>query len=633
MSILKIKNEKGEWQGVTSVKGEKGEPGISPDITVAKNDKNTYKLRINTKERQFTTPNLKGDAAASIGNTDGELGRIDNWYEWEGHRVTPANGDLPALPRLETHNTRYCFDHDVVMYTMDGLPNDKGICSFEDYTRHEGSVITVPPNGQETLTDYVIYNARPKYEWDTWDDKQLMKKERRLGFPNMAARTPNGDCPFTPGDWNWIDVKMYDAADIPAVADTGLLYFGKAPGIGEDNEEGVVGDAPEIPDGQLMELDRETPPLLGLISVAPRMKTGIWMTFDQDAEGNCCGEDYQWGISRILERIHEHDQAVQDHPREMGCVLVCDGDLQKATDCEDYNVFKEAQGCRGIAVALNPNTNYTIESLNGPVAILASSTSITSYHGESMCYHPYVTKVKTDLFETRVETVTVSKGNEATIVGANTIEPTGKVATSQDKIFGTRLMYYTNDKPAYVGRAEVPAVCRTPHKVIDKDESFTFRTGTTYNGGFMGNPHYGVYLFCWNEEDYAGIKITEGIEKYSDVNAERIAAGATKMKMSVKFGNPNDETILGNDDINYYEYNIRLSDTTDDNGYVRYLTNECKKSYDLDEFSLVGHHHTVDEIDNIADLKIPTMEISVETLVDGVSPLEENHYYFVVEGE
>ena len=632
MSVLKIKNEKGEWQGVTSVKGEKGEPGISPDITVFKNDRNTYKLCIDTKDRKFTTPNLKGDKATNIGNTDGELGVIDNWYNWEGHRVTPATGPLPALPRLETHNTRYCFDHDVVMYTMDGEPNEKGICSFENYTRHEGSVISVPPNGQDTLADYVIYNARPKYEWDTWDEKQLMKRKSRLGFPNMAAVSSDGTCPFEPGDWNWINVQMYDAGDIPSVADTGLLYFGKVPGIGEENEEGIIQNAPEIPEGQQMELDRDTPPLLGLITVAPRMKCGIWMTFDQDAEGNCCGEEDQWGISRILNHIHNTEAYRECHEKEMNCVLACDADLHKATDCEDYNVFKEAQGHRGIAVALKPNTNYTIESMNGPVAILAASTSINAYDGESLCYHPYITKVKTDLFETRVETVTVSKGNEATIVGANTIEPTGKVAVSQDKIFGTRLMYYVNDKPAYVGRAEVPAVLRTPNKVIEKDESFTFRTGTTYTGGFKGNPHYGVYLFCWNEEDYAGIKITEGIEKYSEINAERIAAGATKMKLDVKFGDPKDSS-LPDTGISYYEYNIRLSDTTDDGGYVRYLTNEVKKSYDLDEFALVGHHHTIEDLDNVEDLKIPVMEISNETLIEGVSPLEENHYYFVVEGE
>jgi hypothetical protein len=633
MSILKIKNEKGEWQGVTSVKGEKGEPGVSPDITVEKNDRNTYKLRIKTEDRMFTTPNLKGDRAKDVGNTDGELGVIDNWYDWEGHRVTPALTELPALPRLETHPTRYCFDHDVVMYTMDGEPNEKGICSFENYTRHEGSVITVEPNGQDTLADYVIYNARPKYEWDTWEEKQLMKRESRLGFPNMAVKSSDGTCPFEPGDWNWINVHMYDAADIPAVSDVGLLYYGRPEHMIDKGDESLNDGTIDIPEGQQMELDINEPPLNRLISTAPRMKNAIWLTFDKDAEGNCCGEDYQWGISRAIQDVAYHQAALESHPREMGCVLINEGDIYKANDCDGHNMFKDAEGHRGIAVALKPNTNYTIESLNGPVAILASSTAMNAYNGVGeCCYAPYVTKVKTDLYETRVETITVSRRQESEIVGADTSSGTGKVPVGQDKVLGTTLMYYIDKDPAYVGRADVPAVCRVPNKVIEKDEYFTFRTGETYTGGFIGNPHYGVFLFCWNEEDYSGIKITEGVEPYSVLDAERIAAGATKMKLNVKFGAEDDESLSDND-VNYYEYNIRLADTTEDNGYVRYLTNECKKSYDLDEFALVGHHHTIEDLDNVEDLNIPVMEVSTVTLSDGISPLEENHFYFVYEGE
>ena len=157
MSILKVKNENGEWKGITSVKGEKGDPGVSPDITVAQNDRKTYKLKIDTKDRQFTTPNLKPDESAYIGNTDGQLGMIDNWYELEGHLVTPALSELPELPRLPVqYDTRYIFDHNVVMYTMEGEPNDKGIFSWEDYERHEGSEIVVKPNGQDALNDDII---------------------------------------------------------------------------------------------------------------------------------------------------------------------------------------------------------------------------------------------------------------------------------------------------------------------------------------------------------------------------------------------------------------------------------------------------------------------------------------------
>jgi hypothetical protein len=197
-------------------------------------------------------------------------------------------------------------------------------------------------------------------------------------------------------------------------------------------------------------------------------------------------------------------------------------------------------------------------------------------------------------------------------------------------------MYYVNTDPSYVGRAEVPTVCRTPHKVIEKGENFTFRIGNKnpLSFGVTYVPAtWGVYLFCWNEEDYAGIKITEGTEPYSVINAERIAAGATKMKMNVMFGNGDDT--FNDHDVNYYEYNIRLVDTTEDNGYVRYLTNECKKSYDLDEFSLVGHHHKLEDIDDLQDLvdTIPKTELSTVSLADGVSELAENTFYFVYEGE
>ena len=644
MSILKIKNEKGEWQGVTSIKGDKGDPGVSPDITVAKNDRNTYKLRINTKDRMFTTPNLKAEQAAQIGNTDGELGVIDNWYDWEGHRVTPALSELPKLPRLESFDTRYCFDHDVVMYTMDGEPNDKGICSFEDYTRHEGSVITVPPNGQEYLTDYIIYNARPKFPWDTWEEKQLMQRENRLGFPNMYAGWSDEsdsyvyNCAFKPGDWNYIDCFMYDAADIPSVWEDGLFYYGRPTTMVPEGDQGGIGGVTgEISGGQKMELDVNEPPLYNLVRTAPEMKKGLWFNFDEFAEGNCCGEEHQWGITKILDRVHAQEAATERNPREMGCVLISEGDIKKATDCEGYNMFKEAEAHRGIVVALKPNVNYTIESMNGPVAILSPNTGMTAYYEhEKLGGSPYVTKVKKDLYETRVETITVSRREESQILGADTTSGTGKVPVGQDKVLGTTLMYYVNNDPTYVGRADVPAVCRTPQKVIEKGENFTFRIGNRnpYSYGVRYVPAtWAVYLFCWNEEDYAGIKITEGTEPYSVLNSERIAAGATKMKLNVKFGSGDD--VLDDFDTNYYEYNIRLNDTTEDNGYVRYLTNECKKSYDLDEFSLVGHHHTLDEIDDLQDLvdTIPIVELSTHTLADGITPLEENHLYLVYEGE
>ena len=621
MSILKIKNANGEWQGITSVKGDKGDPGVSPDITVYKNDRKTYQLQIDTKDRKFTTPNLRPDESAYIGNTDGQLGMIDNWYELEGHLVTPALSELPELPRLPVqYDTRYIFDHNVVMYTMEGEPNDKGIFSWEDYERHEGSEIVVKPNGQDTLNDYIIYDARPKYEWDTWEDKQLMNKV--LGAPDMIANWDENNqeyvhpgCPFKPGDWNWIDGYMVDAADVPAVCDVGLYTFGTP------NENGEFGP------GTAMTLDVNEPPLYNLVMTAPKMKNGIWMTMAQDAEGNCCGDQADWGISKIITHAKAQETKRTSYPEEMNMVLVSDGDINKATDADGNNMFKSAEKHRGIMVALSPSKNYTIESLNGTVAIFSPCAGMTMYDGSSINDGKYVTKVKKDLYETRVETVTVSRSTETQIVGGDTTSGAGKIPVCQDKVLGTKLMYYVNNNPSYVGRAEIPTILRCPNKVIHKGESCTFRISNTVQQ-FVPN-YWGVYLFCWNEEDYAGIKITEGIEPYSNLESERIASGATKFNMKVCFGHTGDG--LGDADAPKYEWNIRLVDTTEDNGYVRYSNADIKKSYDLDEFSLVGHHHELADISDLDTLTstIPKMEMSTVSLADGTSPLAENTFYFV----
>lgn len=626
MSVLKIKNDKGEWQGITSVKGEKGDQGVSPDIYVSKNDRKTYQLTIDTKNRKFTTPNLRPNESAYIGNVDGELGMIDNWFDPEGHRVTPALTELPQLPRVpEQYATRYIFDHDVVMYTMDGEPNDKGINSWEQYTRHEGSEIVLQPNGQDVLEDYIIYNARPKYEWDTWEDKQLMEKVE--GYPDMIAnwdkynnKYVHPGCPWKAGQWNWINGFMVDAKEVPAVCDEGLYNWGKP-----DEKTGAFGEPTQ------MSLDPQEPPLYNLIRTAPAMKNAIWMTMAQNAEGNCCGEEEQWGITKALYWANKQEEYREAHPDEMNMVLVGESDISRANDANGNNVFRDAELHRGIMVALEPSKFYTIESLNGQVAIFSPCAGFTNRNGEEGNYGKYVTKVMKDMYETRVETITISRREETQIIGATTTGAQGKVPVGQDKVLGTTLMYYVNDDPAYVGRAEIPAVLRTPQKVINKGESCTFRISNTVQS-FVPN-YWGVYLFCWNEEDYAGIKITEGVEPYSVMESERIASGATKFNMKVKFGDEDDG--LGDPNASIYEWNIRLVDTTEDGGYIRYSSNEIKKSYDLDEFSLVGHTHELDDIVDLEEVTntIPKMELSTVSLSDGASPLEENTFYFVYEGE
>ena len=112
--------------------------------------------------------------------------------------------------------------------------------------------------------------------------------------------------------------------------------------------------------------------------------------------------------------------------------------------------------------------------------------------------------------------------------------------------------------------------------------------------------------------------------------SERLATGATKFNMKIYFGEA-DSNQLSDVNLPRYEYNVKLVDTTEDNGYVRYLTNELKKSYDLDEFAMYGHEHRLEDIADLQELKdtVPKMQLSTTTLVDGVSKLEPNTFYFV----
>lgn len=54
-------------QGVRGRKGEKGDQGFSPTVTVSENTLNTYKLKVLTVDGEFETPNLRGSII-----TDGE---------------------------------------------------------------------------------------------------------------------------------------------------------------------------------------------------------------------------------------------------------------------------------------------------------------------------------------------------------------------------------------------------------------------------------------------------------------------------------------------------------------------------------------------------------------------------------
>ena len=75
----------------------------------------TYKLRVTTEEKDFITPNLKGQGGTGgSGNISSELGTIDNYKEIEGEIIPTYNMDLPPLPMF-MGGTRYAFERPVVL--------------------------------------------------------------------------------------------------------------------------------------------------------------------------------------------------------------------------------------------------------------------------------------------------------------------------------------------------------------------------------------------------------------------------------------------------------------------------------------------------------------------------------------
>lgn len=74
-------------QGVRGRKGEKGDTGFSPTVTVSENTLNTYKLKVLTVDGEFETPNLRGSIIA-----DGEGSYIR--YDATTDKLYVSNPDI-----------------------------------------------------------------------------------------------------------------------------------------------------------------------------------------------------------------------------------------------------------------------------------------------------------------------------------------------------------------------------------------------------------------------------------------------------------------------------------------------------------------------------------------------------------
>ena len=181
--------------------------------------------------------------------------------------------------------------------------------------------------------------------------------------------------------------------------------------------------------------------------------------------------------------------------------IFAEGHIKQNTDVEGNNALKDADKHMGIFVALDPDKNYTIETLNGQVAIYAPYNNISLANGASsdnLNYGKHVGKVKSLLMESYLETISIERKEETQIVGENTVQAQGKVPIAGDKVLGTKVSYYVNENPDAFGLAEVPSVFNTPHKVLDKGESLTFRISNYKWEVPSVNPFvlWGIYLFC-----------------------------------------------------------------------------------------------------------------------------------------
>jgi hypothetical protein len=269
-------------------------------------------------------------------------------------------------------------------------------------------------------------------------------------------------------------------------------------------------------------------------------------------------------------------------------------------------------------VGLEPGKNYTIETLSGDCGLM-----LPSYIGIDET--AYISKITTVCYPTTSKDIYVSKGYVQEVGGnhggiASSITGGNKLET------GTTISYEhidTTEDPEYM--IDIPCRYSCPAVYLNKGESYTFTVDDDYN-------MYGLYIGCWDEADYQGIKIVEGVEPYSLLMAERLASGATKFNVKA-YWTPGEEWVSVDDNIIQAEYNIRLAENTSGNDYCRYLNNSIIKHYDLDEFTMTGHQHTLESISDLGDLKatIPKMVLSTSTLVDGISPLEENTFWFVYE--
>ena len=630
MSVLKIKDKDGKWVGVTAIQGEKGEQGMSPKIVVDTNNSSTYKLRVTTEDKDFITPNLRAGAAAySGGNSNAELGTIDNYCDFEGEVIPPYNMDLPPLPMFRG-GTKYVFESPVTMRIYNGTKDKNGNHDIDEYYTFE-SVLNEKTGLYEVkiknaengfLTDYLIYNPIPKKEWDTWINPNLLKildvSSWKIGdyvLPNCkndrfhsgeafiyynVHKNLLGEKSIKQGDWG---MAVFNRRDFPFILDEPVKYWAY-----DSKEKHYSSNPIEIPylnpDGTYPSEEWKN---------LERGNTCFKVGEDHTLEGmnlGCCSDDSDdWGNAVLM---REARAIVEDNlfeTREYDWIIANPDDI--ANNFPDYGAKPLAPA---MFIGLEPNHNYTIETTAGDCAIIKPYNRTNKWITKEIEVQ-YPSVLRTEVVK-KADAQSFNVGEANSGIGAGAVTGGSKLEN------GTVIHFNVVDEHADPkGKMEVPSALSCPNKYLKRGESYTFYVD---DDAYM----YGIWVMMENEDEYKGIKIVEGIEPYSRLMEERMASGATKFNVKVYC----DYALFDKDDIRA-EYNIKLSENTTEKDYCRFMDNHTIKHYDLDVFTMVGHQHNVAEIPDMEDyvesLMIPKMQLSTGTLTDGVSELPPNTFYFV----
>lgn len=629
MSVLKIKDKDGKWVGVTAIQGEKGEQGMSPKIVVDTNNSSTYKLRVTTEDKDFITPNLRAGAAAYTGgNSNAELGTIDNYCDFEGNVVPPYNMDLPPLPMFRG-GTRYAFDNPVTMRIYNGTKDKNGNHDIDEYYTFESKLnestgmyeINVKTAENGFLTDYLIYNPIPKKEWDTWINPNLLKildhtswKIGEYVLPNCKSDKFNsgeayiykkvyknilGEKHIKQGDWG---MAVYNRRDFPFILDEPVKYwaYGEHGYSSNPMEISYIDGDGNYPSAEWLNLERNN--------------TCFKVGEDHTLEGmnlGCCDPDSDyWGNAVLMRHAMDILQNNKFEDREYDWVIASPDDIKN--NFPDYGAVPLAPA---MFVGLKPNHNYTIETTAGDCAIVMPYNRTQKW----------ITKEIEVQYPSVLRTEVVKKSDAQDFANANVGQTQSGIGagavTGGSKLENGTVIHFNvvDDSADPKGKMEVPSALSCPNKYLKRGDHHTFYVD---DDAYM----YGIWVLCENEDDYKGIKITEGIEPYSLLMEERMASGATKFNVKVY------TSMWDRDDIRA-EYNIKLSENTTEKDYCRFMDNHTIKHYDLDVFTMVGHQHNVAEIPDMEDyvesLMIPKMRLSTGTLTDGVSELPPNTFYFV----